>query len=363
MNARSDRLDRDPDNWTRYLEAVEGASAPFEGRFRLRHFDYVHPVRLQPGTPRRLQRSYAVRLAYTDWGPHDAPPVVCCGGVASVAMRFGPLARALAADHRVICLDWAGRGRSAWLHEESDYSLASCVEQLRQLVAHLGDRPVALIGSSLGGTAAIELAARLPRIVCRLTLNDIGPAMPAERRRRRAETLARHYVFREPADLLRRLGAAQKNDGPASDEFRLFLAHHQTRWSEEEQGRVYRHDVRALQAYRRDARAPIAQWAAWQRVRAPVLLIHGLESDALSPATIRRMARSHAFSLMHVPRTGHTPLLVDAHQIGFIHGWLRAPAAEPAEWTALLEDDQRTARQASTSTSPSLTTNNAALAA
>jgi pimeloyl-ACP methyl ester carboxylesterase len=363
MNARSDRFDRDPAGWTAYLAAVETASAPFDGRYRLRHFDYVHPVRLQPGTPRRLQQPYAVPLAYTDWGPHDAPLVVCCGGVANVAMRFGPLALALAADHRVIGLDWAGRGRSAWLHEEADYSLASCVEQLRQLIVHVGRRPLTLVGSSLGGSAAIELAARWPRLVKRLVLNDIGPAMPAGRRRRRAETLARHYVFREPAELLRKLGAAQKNDGPASDAFRLFLAHHQTRWSEEEHGRVYRHDVRALQAYRRDARAPIAQWDAWQRVRAPVLLVHGLESDALSTATIRRMVRSRPMSVMHVPRTGHTPLLVDGHQIGFIHDWLRATQTEPAEWTALFETDQRAARQASTTTSTSLTANSAALAA
>ena len=361
MNARTDRLERDPADWTGYLAAVAEAGAPYEGRHRLGRFHYVHPARLQPGTPARLKRPYEVSLAYTDWGPRDAPVVVCCGGVANVAMRFAELALALSREHRVVCLDWAGRGRSAWLSEQSDYSRESCTEQLRQLVAHLGGRPVTIVGSSLGGSAAIAFAARQPRLVRQLVLNDIGPAMPARRRRRRAETLARHYVFAAPGDLLRRLGAAQKNDGPASDAFRLWLGFHQTRWSDDDGGRVYRHDIRALQAYRLDAANPVDQWADWQRVRCPALVIHGLRSDALVGPTIRRMQHGPAVAVMHVPETGHTPLLTDANQIHFIADWLSAPSA--AEWTALLAEPQRAARQASTTTSTSLTTNSTALAA
>jgi pimeloyl-ACP methyl ester carboxylesterase len=108
---------------------------------------------------------------------------------------------------------------------------------------------VILLGSSLGGSAAIELAARHPKMVSRLILNDIGPYIPKKRRKRRSQTLARHYVFRDPADLLRKIGASQKNDGPISDDIRFNVTFHQTKWSDEEGGRVYRHDVRALQAF------------------------------------------------------------------------------------------------------------------
>ena len=38
----------------------------------------------------------------------------------------------------------------------------------------------------------------------KLILNDIGPYIPQGRRKRRSQTLARHYVFRDPADLLRK---------------------------------------------------------------------------------------------------------------------------------------------------------------
>ena len=240
-------------SWNEYLAVASQVVGRFRGQYKLGHFDYVHPTRLQPGTARRLKRPYQVSVAYAEWGPADAPMVICCGGVASVAMRFNYLASDLADKFRLICVDWVGRGRSGWLAAEGDYSLATYAEQLRQLIVHLGGKPVTVLGSSLGGSAAIELAARHPKLIERLILNDVGPHIPARRRRRRADTLARHYVFRDPSDMLRRIGASQKNDGPVSDDIRFNLTFHQTRWSDEEDGRIYRHDVRALQAYRRDA--------------------------------------------------------------------------------------------------------------
>jgi pimeloyl-ACP methyl ester carboxylesterase len=307
----------------------------FYNRFRLDHFNYMHPVRLQRGTPGRFRKVYPVKVAYTDWGPRDAPVVICCGGVANTAMRFNYLASDLSGSFRVVCMDWVGRGLSAWMADERDYSLQTCAEQLRQMIEHLGVRPVTVLGSSLGGSVAVELAARHPKLVRRLILNDIGPHIPKARRKRRAETLARHYVFRDPTDLLRRIGACEKNDGPINDDIRFNLTFHQTRWSEVEGGRVYRHDVRAMQAYQRDAQENLDQWRLWDRIRCPVLLIHGLHSDALLPPTIERMARARVVTIMHVPDTGHTPVLADRNQIWFILEWLRESDRAAREWTVL----------------------------
>ncbi len=153
------------------------------------------------------------------------PLLICLGGVANTAMRFSFLAADLADEFQVICMDWLGRGHSGWLADDSEYTRATYVEQLRQLLAHLDpQRPVHLLGSSMGGSVAMALAARSPRLVEKLVLNDVGPGIPPARRRRRADTLARYYVFRSPEDIARRVGASQKNDGPVSDEIRHFLA-------------------------------------------------------------------------------------------------------------------------------------------
>jgi len=310
------------ETWSEYMAFASRVVGRFHGQFRLERFDYVHPTRLQVDTPRRLKRGYTASVAYTEWGPADAPILLCCGGVVNVATRFHYLASDLSDRWRVICMDWVGRGRSAWMVSEGDYSLATYTEQLRQMIMHLGGRPVTLLGSSMGGSAAIDLVAQHPELVERLILNDVGPHIPAPRRRRRAETIARHYVFRTPAELMRKVGAAQKNDGPATDEIRFNLTFHQTRWSDEEGGRVYRHDVRAMQAYRKSARRSLMQWEAWRKVDCQVLLIHGLLSDALLDSTIRRMSRGKRIAVLNVPDTGHTPLLADRNQIVHIRQWL-----------------------------------------
>jgi pimeloyl-ACP methyl ester carboxylesterase len=319
--------------WDEYMSMAKRIIERFDHQFDLRHFDYHHPVRLQKCPP-RFRKPYPVKVAYTDWGDPANPIVVCVGGVANTAMRFNYLASDLESHFRVVCMDWVGRGRSGWMADERDYSLATYTEQLRQLIDHLGGGPVILLGSSMGGSAAIDLAAHHPSLVSRLILNDIGPFIPKARRKRRSATLARHYVFRDPGDLLRKIGASQKNDGPVSDDVRFNVTFHQTRWSDEEGGRVYRHDVRALQAFRADAQESLDQWRQWDKVHCPVLLIHGMMSDALLPPTIKRMKVKHDVAVMHVPNTGHTPVLSDRNQNWFIHEWLMDHTAS-REWTVL----------------------------
>ena len=326
---------RSVNSWRDYMALASRVVGRFHGQMSLHQFDYEHPTRLQSATPRRLKAPYKVSVAYTEWGPADAPTLICCGGVANVAMRFSYLASDLCDRYRVICMDWLGRGRSGWLASEADYSLPTYAEQLRQMIRHLGGRPVTVLGSSMGGSAAIEMMATTPRLVERLILNDVGPHIPARRRRRRADTIARHYVFRHPSELLRKVGAAQKNDGPVSDDIRFNLTFHQTRWSDEEGGRIYRHDVRAMQAYRRDAQRSLLQWAQWRHVHCPVLLIHGLQSDALFESTIRRMVRGKTISTMHIPDTGHAPMLADRNQIGFIRQWLLGDTEPQTAWSVL----------------------------
>ena len=319
--------------WDQYMAMAKRIIERFDHQFDLKHFDYHHPVRLQKSAP-RFRKPYPVKVAYTDWGDAANPTVVCVGGVANTAMRFNYLAADLESHFRVVCMDWVGRGRSGWMADQRDYSLGTYVEQLRQMIDELGGGPVILLGSSMGGSAAIELAARHPSMVDRLILNDIGPFIPKGRRQRRSQTLARHYVFRDPSDLLRKIGASQKNDGPVSDDIRFNVTFHQTKWSDEEGGRVYRHDVRALQAFREDAATSLDQWKLWERVHCPVLLIHGMLSDALLPPTIKRMKTAHNVTVMHVPDTGHTPVLSDRNQNWFIHEWLMG-RAQTREWTCL----------------------------
>lgn len=308
-------------DWGDYDALVEAVADGLGDRSAMRSFTYQHPVRLQDPAA-GVGKPYAVRLAYSDPGG-DGEPLIAIGGLANVAQRFDFLALDAAPVLRVIGLDLAGRGRSGWLAELSDYHLETYVEQLGQLVNHLGLAACTLLGSSLGGSIAIRFACRCPERVRRIVLNDSGPYIPAERRTRRARAMARHYVFHSPAEVFRRTGAAAKHTGPTPDAVLLHTAHHRTRWSVEEAGRVYRHDLRALLAYRAEARHSLDLWDDWAGVKCPVLLIHGMQSDATSDETIARMRRRGGLSVIHVPDTGHTPTLSDGALIDEVVRWVR----------------------------------------
>ncbi|HYH17072.1 MAG TPA: alpha/beta hydrolase [Azospirillum sp.] len=323
--------------WKDYDRIMRTIEPLIGGGHTLRHFPYTHAAALQTGTVERLRNDYTIRLAYTEWGNPHNPTILCLGGIASSARRFDYLARALSNQYHVLCLDWAGRGRSGWLAEQSDYAFEGNVAQVLALIRHKRLSRVTLLGSSLGGCVAMRVAAEAPHTVDRLILNDIGPFIPVERRRRRAESVARHYVFRQPAMLFHRTGAAQKNDGPVDDTVLLHNSFHQTRWSEENGGRVYRHDIRALQAYRDEASHDHDQWDDWQRIGCPILLVHGMMTDALLDPTIARMLEKPRFGVVHIPHVGHTPTLSDPLHIDTLRRWLHACDGWPKEsaigWT------------------------------
>jgi pimeloyl-ACP methyl ester carboxylesterase len=322
-------------SWATYQDIADRVVGRFEGHYRLRCYDYLHPTSLQPRTPERLRKPYRVKVSYLEWGDPGKPLIVCCGGVANVAHRFNYLALALKADYHVVCVDWVGRGESGWMHDQGDYSLATYVEQIRQLISHLGNLPFIMLGSSMGGSVAIELsAASSGRLLTRLILNDTGPHIQAARRVHRGDTLARHYVFRSPAEMFRKIGASQKNDGPVSDDVRLSGSYTQTKWSEPDGGRIYRHDVRALQEYRASAGRSVRQWDKWEELDRPVLVIHGTESDVLLRQTLRRMQKKASVTVMHVPLTGHTPTLSDPNHIWCMREWLREDSPITREFSS-----------------------------
>ena len=310
-------------NWNHYRELIDTITGSIGGGPAASKFLYEHPESLQD-LKFGLRKPYSVWTDYSDPGTEGAP-LIAVGGLTNVKQRFDFLTLDTYPELRVLALNMAGRGESGWLVELTDYHLDAYVEQLKQFLDHLGLESCSLLGSSLGGSAIIKFAANFPERVRSLVLNDSSPFIPTERRARRAVAVARHYVFQSPAQMFRRTGAAAKYSGPSLDAVLLHNAHHKTRWSDAEMGRVYRHDLRALLAYRAESTANLDLWQDWQHVQCPVLLIHGELSDAVQTNTIDKMRSTHdAFSVIHLAGTGHTPSLSDGALNQRISDWIRS---------------------------------------
>lgn len=307
-------------SWQDYdamIESVRNSSPEWPTLYR---FEYIHPVELQDETY-GLGRPYSVPLNVSDTGG-DGEPMIAIGGLINVVQRFDFMALDAKSEVRLIALDLAGRGRSGWMMEQSDYTLDSYVEQLHQLLDFLGLERCTLLGSSLGGAIALRFATKYADRIQRIILNDSGPYIPFERRARRALAVGRFYVFRNPEELFRRTGAATRPVGPVPEAVLLHNFHHKTRWSDEEGGRIYRHDPRATLAYRAEATRSLNLWAEWRELICPVLLLRGSQSDATSDDTVEKMRQHEQFSVIEVNGAGHTPSLASAGLTDAIIQWV-----------------------------------------
>jgi len=285
-------------------------------------FHYQHKPSQQMRTPDRFRADYTVPTQALHWGTVGKPVLLCMGGIANCAYRFSYLASALKRDFHIISIDWVGRGGSGWLRDWQDYTLTTCIEQVKQYLEQLEAPKVHLLGSSWGGIVGMHIAACMPKQAQSLILNDIGPHLASERRIRRAETLTRHYVFRTPEELLEKTGVSQKNDGPVQPAARMLMAFRGTRWSDEEQGRVYRHDPRCMLAYQEDAKHCVDCWPIWNSLNLPIMLLHGLQSDALPTEQVQQMQKTKPIHLVELPGVGHTPSLCQPNQIEHVQRWL-----------------------------------------
>jgi pimeloyl-ACP methyl ester carboxylesterase len=114
-----------------------------------------------------------VRLRVYAEGPEDGDVVVCLHSVFVDARSFSGVASRLCNEYRVVCPDLPGHGESEKPPPSRfDYSIPSFADALVQLYGGLGIRRAAVVGHGLGGSIAIDLAARRPELVTRLVLID-----------------------------------------------------------------------------------------------------------------------------------------------------------------------------------------------
>jgi len=100
-----------------------------------------------------------VELFYTEAGSGE-PPVLLVHGWTCDHTAMTPLSTYFRRSHRVISVDLRGHGESD--KPEQDYSMAVFADDLAWMCSELGVEKPIVIGHSMGGVIAVELAARFP---------------------------------------------------------------------------------------------------------------------------------------------------------------------------------------------------------
>lgn len=101
-----------------------------------------------------------LHLYYEEHGDTGAPLVLLHGGMLTIDLNFADLIPRLATRHRVIAVELQGHGHTA--DAERTISPASSAADVVALLDHLGIERAHVLGHSMGGAAAMELAVNHP---------------------------------------------------------------------------------------------------------------------------------------------------------------------------------------------------------
>lgn len=112
-------------------------------------------------------------LYVRDAGPPDGPVAVLIHGWSSSWFTWSPLLDALGTRFRCLAVDLPGYGRSPEPIEPP--TIAGYADLLAALIERVSDRPVVVLGHSMGGQIGMTLALRHPILVERLVL--LNPAV------------------------------------------------------------------------------------------------------------------------------------------------------------------------------------------
>jgi pimeloyl-ACP methyl ester carboxylesterase len=222
----------------------------------------------------------------------DGPPLVLLHGLAGSARELA-VARP---GHLVIAPDQRGHGHS--VRRPADLSREAYVADVVKVIETLGGGgPVALAGQSMGAHTAMLTAAWHPELVSRLVMLEGGVGgSEDDYPSRLGKWFASWPVpFASRTAAVEFLGAGS-----------LARA-----WAEELEHRPDgywpRFDADVMEAAIREV-AATAQWASWQQLRVPTLLVRGAESRIPDEEVARMLELRPDVELVTIPGSGH-----DAH--------------------------------------------------
>lgn len=254
----------------------------------------------------------AVRLAYSEAGSGD--PLVLLHGLGSSQRDWQLQVPALAPHYRLILADLRGHGLSP--RPPGPYRMRQFAADVAQLLARLQAWPAHVLGLSLGGAVALQLAVDHPGLVRSLILVNTLPRFITTTWRLRLTGLRRllgTYLFgmdKLAADVAATL-FPQDEQQPLRQEARARLAANDPA--------AYRSCLWALARY--DVTPEL------HRITCPVLVVAGARDATLSLVARRRLAQQLPNARLQVViDSGHATPIDQASQFNdLVIGFLRSP--------------------------------------
>lgn len=263
-----------------------------------------------------------LKLHYIDYGTEGMPWLVCIHGLTGNAHNFDALAPHLTKRYHVISVDVRGRGDSQW-GPPAEYAPANYAPDLAAMLDGLGIQRASLIGTSMGGIISIVFAGGWPDRVERLVINDIGPEIDPVGMARIA-----NYVGNSPDSFkdLAEVAAYYRENYPPMAKLPEAELIEQVKWTVKP-GKNGRLEWKMDPAVRHPMRGNSAQqrfdlWVPYTRIKCPILVVRGAESDILAKVTAERMRSvMSGVSVVEVAGVGHAPSLTEPESLSAIRAF------------------------------------------
>ncbi|HEY0823574.1 MAG TPA: alpha/beta hydrolase [Ramlibacter sp.] len=270
-------------------------------------------------------------IHYTEWGARHARTVIAWHGLARTGRDMDELAESLSSNWRVICPDTIGRGFSQWSPDPgNEYRLAFYARIAAELMDRLGIERAHWVGTSMGGAIGTVCAAGLlqPQLEDRiqsLVLNDNAPRLAAAAVERIRSYAGNPPAFATMAELEAFFRQVYKPYGWLSEAQWRRLTETSARRLPD--GRVTPHYDPAMVRQFIDHPNDYDLWEHYDRLRIPVLLLRGAESDLVLPDAAAEMLQRGPGALgltrvVEVAGCGHAPALNVPEQLDLVRSFI-----------------------------------------
>jgi pimeloyl-ACP methyl ester carboxylesterase len=282
-------------------------------------------------------------MVYTEWGSlsNKLPTVICVHGYTRNGRDFDALAQYLSMQGRhVLCPDVVGRGDSSWLKQAHHYNFNQYMADINTLIARTGSKSIDWVGTSMGGMIGMMLAALPNSPIKRLIINDVGPQIPLHGLRKLAKYIGNEPEFKSAEEAKQYFKINYAEFGQLSEKQWDTFTEHSIKEREPEVFVVktdpaiknpkstmqivtdfFHHPHKALEGIIYD----IDLWPVWNEIFCPILVIHGIHSELLTPGIIKKMHRTNPqIEVYEIENAGHAPALLETTEHEMINNWLNS---------------------------------------
>lgn len=266
-----------------------------------------------------------LRLHYRDYpGASDKPPLLCLHGLTRNARDWAEFAERYSPGHRVLALDFRGRGGSDYDPLPARYNQLTYAADVIELLDQLGIAQAIFVGTSLGGLVTMAIAVTAPQRIAATILNDVGPDVDPEGVGRILTYVGKDVRFASWDEAARAIAA---NYGSSFDRYThedwVKMAKRNCR---EDNGEIrFDYDMAIAEPFKTTGPTPhVDLWPFFLALgHKPLLVVRGAKSDLLTAATAAKMQQLvPGMTLAVVPGVGHAPELNEPEAVAAIDEFL-----------------------------------------